>query len=293
MASSALLKRAGLMKSVVNGFQASRAYASVAVGSDLISAAPDVSLQRARSWDEGVSSKFATTPLREIFKDKKVVIFGLPGAYTGVCSAQHVPSYKNNVDKFKAKGIDSVICVAVNDPYVLNGWAEKLQAKEAIEFYGDFDGSFHKKLDLMIDLSAALLGPRSHRWSAYVVDGKIEVLNVEKAPSEFQVYVVAFAPLLKLCSSKLPITELGKPLVSPKEMSMHDGRQDNVAAIFSGEFSVLLTGKKVKFQRQRLCQVLGVRGVKGSRVVAWDAWNWWGLRQPLHLNSISRAVCFY
>ncbi|KAH6833025.1 peroxiredoxin IIF [Perilla frutescens var. hirtella] len=183
----ALLKRTAVMKSVISGIQASRAYASVAVGSDLISAALDVSLQRARSWDDGVSSKFATTPLKDIFKDKKVVIFGLPGAYTGVCTAQHVPSYKSNIDKFKAKGIDSVICVAVNDPYVINGWAEKLQAKEAIEFYGDFDGSFHKKLDLMIDLSAALLGPRSHRWSAYVDDGKVKILNVEKAPSEFKV----------------------------------------------------------------------------------------------------------
>ena len=54
------------------------------------------------------------------------------GAYTGVCSQSHVPSYKNNIDKLKAKGIDSVICVAVNDPYVLNGWAEKLQAKDAV-----------------------------------------------------------------------------------------------------------------------------------------------------------------
>ncbi|CAI9776307.1 unnamed protein product [Fraxinus pennsylvanica] len=187
MALSVLLKQTGLTKSMVNSFRASRAYASVAVGTDLISAAPDVSLQKARSWDEGVSSKFAITPLKDIFKDKKVVIFGLPGAYTGVCSAQHVPSYKNNIDKFKAKGIDSVICVAVNDPYVMNGWAEKLQAKEAIEFYGDFDGSLHKSMDLMIDLSSALLGPRSHRWSAYVVDGKIKVFNLEKAPSEFEV----------------------------------------------------------------------------------------------------------
>ncbi|RWV91426.1 hypothetical protein GW17_00046284 [Ensete ventricosum] len=98
------------------------------------------------------------------------------GAYTGVCSTQHVPSYKNNIGKFKAKGIDSVICVSVNDPYVMNGWAEKLQAKEAvnndmimyavsdkIEFYGDFDGTFHKSLELELDLSAALLGHRSQR----------------------------------------------------------------------------------------------------------------------------------
>jgi len=164
-----------------------RALASAAVGSDIVSAAPAVSLQKARSWDEGVSSKFSTTPLKDIFHGKKVVIFGLPGAFTGVCSAQHVPSYKNNIDKFKAKGIDSVICVSVNDPYVMNGWAEKLQAKEGIEFYGDFDGSFHKRMELDLDLSAALLGHRSQRWSAYVEDGKIKVLNVEKVPSEFEV----------------------------------------------------------------------------------------------------------
>ncbi|XP_060217661.1 peroxiredoxin-2F, mitochondrial isoform X1 [Lycium barbarum] len=181
---SAMLKRTTMIKSM---FQTLRSYASISVGTDLTVAAPNVSLQKARSWDEGVSSKFSTTPLKDLFKGKKVVIFGLPGAYTGVCSMQHVPSYKNNIDKFKAKGIDSVICVAVNDPYVMNGWAERLQAKEAIEFYGDFDGSFHKSLDLTIDLSAALLGPRSHRWSAYVVDGNVKVLNVEEAPSDFKV----------------------------------------------------------------------------------------------------------
>ncbi|XP_016540570.1 peroxiredoxin-2F, mitochondrial isoform X2 [Capsicum annuum] len=170
----AMLKRTRMVKSMV---QSLRSYASISVGTDLTVAAPNVSLQKARSWDEGVSSKFSTTPLKDIFK----------GAYTGVCSMQHVPSYKNNIDKFKAKGIDSVICVAVNDPFVMNGWAEKLQAKEAIEFYGDFDGSFHKSLDLTVDLSAALLGPRSHRWSAYVVDGNVKVLNVEEAPSDFKV----------------------------------------------------------------------------------------------------------
>ncbi|KAF6161252.1 hypothetical protein GIB67_009139 [Kingdonia uniflora] len=173
------------MKSMVLGGM--RAFASASVGTNLVSAAPEVSLQKARSWDEGVSSNFSTTPLKDIFKDKKVVIFGLPGAHTGVCSAQHVPSYKKNIDSFKAKGIDSVICVAVNDPYVMNGWAEKLEAKDMIEFYGDFDGSFHKSLDLNLDLSAALLGPRSQRWSAYVVDGTVKVLNVEKVPSEFKV----------------------------------------------------------------------------------------------------------
>ncbi|KAJ0035408.1 hypothetical protein Pint_24883 [Pistacia integerrima] len=199
---SVILKRSrpSVLRSIGDGIRmgvSSRAYASVAVGSDIVSAAPDVSLQKARTWDEGVSSKFSTTPLKDIFKGKKVVIFGLPfhwalfiffqGAYTGVCSHQHVPSYKNNIDKFKAKGIDSIVCVAVNDPYVLNAWAENLKAKDAIEFYGDFDGSFHKSLDLGKDLSAALLGPRSERWSAYVDDGKIKAFNVEEAPSDVKV----------------------------------------------------------------------------------------------------------
>ncbi|KAL5701766.1 hypothetical protein ACHQM5_027073 [Ranunculus cassubicifolius] len=182
---SGMLKRCSISSTL--RLITSRSFASVSIGTDLVSKAPEVSLQKARSWDEGVSSKFSTTPLKDIFKHKKVVIFGLPGAFTGVCSAQHVPSYKKNIDKFKAKGVDKVICVAVNDPYVMNGWAEKLDAKDAIEFYGDFDGSFHKSLDLTKDLSGALMGPRSERWSAYVDDGKVKVLNVEEVPSDFKV----------------------------------------------------------------------------------------------------------
>ncbi|KAB2009284.1 hypothetical protein ES319_D10G156500v1 [Gossypium barbadense] len=186
---STILRRAtsSVIKSSLLTEASRRSYASVAVGTDILSAASQVSLQKARSWDEGVTSNFSTTSVNDIFKGKKVVIFGLPGAYTGVCSQQHVPSYKKNIDKFKAKGIDSVICVAVNDPYVMNAWADKLQAKDVIEFYGDFDGSFHQSLELGKDLSAALLGPRSERWSAYMVDGKVKVLNVEGAPSDFKV----------------------------------------------------------------------------------------------------------
>ncbi|KAJ0677337.1 putative thioredoxin-dependent peroxiredoxin [Helianthus annuus] len=184
----AALKRSSTMKSMVTGIgQSWRQFASVSVGSDLVAAAPNVSLQKARTWDEGVSSQFSTTPLSDIFKGKKVVIFGLPGAFTGVCTSQHVPSYKKNIDKFKAKGVDSVICVSVNDPYTMNGWADKLEAKDAIEFYGDFDGKFHKSLELDLDLSAALLGHRSTRWSAFVEDGKVKVLNVENVPSDFKV----------------------------------------------------------------------------------------------------------
>ncbi|GKD99382.1 peroxiredoxin-2F, mitochondrial [Tanacetum coccineum] len=133
MAYAMLKQRTSAMKSIG---QTWRHFASLSVGADLVAAAPNVSLQKARSWDEGVSSKFSVTPLSDIFKGKKVVIFGLPGAFTGVCTAQHVPSYKKNIDKFKAKGVDSVICVSVNDPYTMNGWAEKLEAKEAYMEHG-------------------------------------------------------------------------------------------------------------------------------------------------------------
>lgn len=182
---AALLRKARPVVSTMMWIPA-RGFAA-SVGTDVVKAAPDVKLQKARTWDEGVSSQFATTPLSDLFGGKKVVIFGLPGAFTGVCSAQHVPSYLKNAEKFKEKGVDSIVCVSVNDPYVVNGWAEKLQAKEAIEFYGDFDGRFHKSLELDLDLSAALLGHRSQRWSALVDDGKIKSLNVEKVPSEFKV----------------------------------------------------------------------------------------------------------
>ncbi|KAJ7557942.1 hypothetical protein O6H91_04G017000 [Diphasiastrum complanatum] len=155
--------------------------------SSRIDANPSLALQEARTWDEGVASGFSTTPISQIFKGKRVVIFGLPGAYTGVCSSAHVPSYLKNVDAIKAKGVDTVICVSVNDPYTLNAWAEKLNAMNKIQFYGDFDGKFHESLGLSCDLSKALLGPRSQRWSALVEDGVIKVLNVEKAPSELEV----------------------------------------------------------------------------------------------------------
>ncbi|KAI3948096.1 hypothetical protein MKX01_014695 [Papaver californicum] len=168
---SAVLKKSMILTGIrVLGTRAF-ASSSVTVGTDLVSTISDVSLQKARTWDEGVSSKFSTTPVKDIFKDKKVVIFGLP----------------KNLNKFKAKGIDSVICVAVNDPYVMNGWADKLGAKDAIEFCGDFDGSFHNSLNSEKDLCAALLGHRSQRWSAYVEDGKVKVLNVEEVPSDFKV----------------------------------------------------------------------------------------------------------
>jgi len=159
----------------------------MSTGAKQIDLESDVSLQEARSWDEGVASKFSTTTVGELFKGKKIALFGLPGAFTGVCTSSHVPSFLKNCDKFKEKGVDSIVCVAVNDPYTMNGWAEKLGAKGKIKFFGDFDGKFHKSLGLGHDLSGALLGPRSQRYAMFVDDGNIKVLNVEEVPSDFKV----------------------------------------------------------------------------------------------------------
>ena len=80
------------------------------------------SLQRARTWDEGESDGFAPTGLDEIFSGRKVVLFALPGAFTGVCERGHVPSFAKNADEFKAKGVDEIVCVSVNDPYTMRAW---------------------------------------------------------------------------------------------------------------------------------------------------------------------------
>ena len=94
---------------------------------------------------------------------ERLKLFELSGTFTRVCSPQHVPSYLKNVEKFMEKGVDSIVCISVNDPYIMNGGIEKLEMKEAIEFYGDFDGKFHESLELDLDLFAALLGHRSQR----------------------------------------------------------------------------------------------------------------------------------
>eukprot|EP00271_Cylindrocystis_brebissonii_P009490 TRINITY_DN24396_c0_g1_i1.p1 TRINITY_DN24396_c0_g1~~TRINITY_DN24396_c0_g1_i1.p1 ORF type:complete len:196 (+),score=42.30 TRINITY_DN24396_c0_g1_i1:164-751(+) len=147
----------------------------------------DVTLQKARTWDEGLADGFATSSMADVFKGKKVVIFGVPGAFTGVCTNSHVPSYLKNADAFKAKGADKVVCVAVNDPYTMKGWSKGLDPEGKLEFYGDFDGKFHKMLGLSKDLSGALMGMRGERWSALVDDGEVKLWNVETVPSNFEV----------------------------------------------------------------------------------------------------------
>lgn len=118
--------------------------------------------------------------LGEVLKGRKVVLFALPGAYTGPCSTIHIPSFIAVMDDLRAKGVDEVICLAVNDPFVLAAWGDSTGATAAgISFLGDADGSFTKALGM--DFTAPPIGliGRSNRYALLLEDGVITVAQVD------------------------------------------------------------------------------------------------------------------
>ncbi len=126
--------------------------------------------------------------LGEKLKGRKVVIFGLPGAYTGTCSTAHVPSFIRTADKFAAKGVDEIICVSVNDPFVMKAWGEATGATAAgISFLGDADGSFTKAIGLAFDAPPVGLFGRSKRYALLAEDGVVKVLNLEASPGQCEI----------------------------------------------------------------------------------------------------------
>ncbi|NBZ88399.1 peroxiredoxin [Stagnihabitans tardus] len=125
----------------------------------------------------------ADRPLSEITKGRSVVIFGLPGAFTGTCSNAHVPSFMRTLPKFKEKGVDEVICVSVNDVFVMEAWGKQTGATAAgITFASDPDASFTQALGLSFDAGFVRGLPRSHRYALHAVDGVVKVLNLETNP---------------------------------------------------------------------------------------------------------------
>ena len=120
----------------------------------------------------------------ELTAGKKVVLFGVPGAFTPTCSNNHLPGYLQNFDALKDKGVDTIAVVAVNDIHVMTAWARFTGGEGKLVFLADGSGEFTKKCGLDVDLSAAGMGLRSTRFSMIVEDGTVTALNSGDAPGK-------------------------------------------------------------------------------------------------------------
>lgn len=121
----------------------------------------------------------------DLFGGKKVVLFAVPGAFTPTCSQAHLPGYVVNADAIKAKGVDSIVCLSVNDAFVMGAWGDSANA-ESLFMVGDGNGDFTNALGLEMDGSGFGLGTRSQRYAMVVEDGTVTTLAVE-APGQFEV----------------------------------------------------------------------------------------------------------
>lgn len=122
----------------------------------------------------------------DLFNGKTVVLFGLPGAFTPTCSAQHLPGFKNLAAQFKAKGVDDIVCFAVNDAFVMGAWGMDQEVGDTVRMIADGSGDLTKKMGLELDLIDRGLGVRCERFAMVVENGKVKSIDVE-APGEFQV----------------------------------------------------------------------------------------------------------
>ncbi|MCC7427233.1 MAG: peroxiredoxin [Alphaproteobacteria bacterium] len=122
----------------------------------------------------------------ELFKGKTTVMFAVPGAFTPTCSAKHLPSFLQHADALKAKGVDNIVCVAVNDAFVMGTWGKEQGVGEKIVMLSDGSANLTKALGLELDLTARNMGVRSQRYALVAKDGKVTHLAVE-APGQFEV----------------------------------------------------------------------------------------------------------
>ena len=136
---------------------------------------PNVKLYRMK---EGAPEKVSSA---DLFNKKKVILVGVPGAFTPTCSNDHLPGYVKYYDSFKSKGIDEIFFISVNDPFVMEKWGESV-GQNSLKFIADSNGEFMNSSELMIDLSAAGLGKRLSRFSMFVDNGLIKEIFDENGP---------------------------------------------------------------------------------------------------------------
>jgi len=131
---------------------------------------------------DGVQTK--TTD--ELFGGKKVVLFALPGAFTPTCSAKHLPGFVNNFQAIKAKGVDAIACLSVNDAFVMDAWGKDQNVEDKVMMLADGNGDFTKAVGLTMDGTGYGMGLRSQRYAMVIDNGVVKTLNVE-APGAFEV----------------------------------------------------------------------------------------------------------
>ena len=122
----------------------------------------------------------------ELFRGKKVVVFAVPGAFTPTCSAKHLPGFVQNADAIRRKGVDQIVCLAVNDAFVMSAWAKDQKVGDKVVMASDGNGELTRALGLELDASRFGLGARSQRFAMVVQDGVVKSLHVE-APGKFEV----------------------------------------------------------------------------------------------------------
>jgi peroxiredoxin len=123
----------------------------------------------------------------ELFDGRKVAIFAVPGAFTPTCHMKHLPGFVSNADALKAKGVDTIACVSVNDVFVMDAWAEHSGAKDKITFLADGSANFTKAIGMELDASGFGMGIRSKRYAMLVDDGVVKVINEEDAPGSAEI----------------------------------------------------------------------------------------------------------
>ncbi len=116
----------------------------------------------------------------DVFKGRKIALFAVPGAFTSTCSAKHLPSFVHNADALRAKGISEIICVAVNDPFVMRAWSEQNHADGKVTMLSDGNGDFTRALGMEADMAKFGMGKRSRRYAMLVDNGVVKQFNLEE-----------------------------------------------------------------------------------------------------------------
>lgn len=128
----------------------------------------------------------------ELFAGKKVVLFSVPGAFTPTCSAKHLPGFIDHADALKAKGVDTIACLAVNDTFVMDAWGKHAGCGDKVIMLADGNADYTRKLGLELDATGFGMGTRGQRFSIVINDGVVEQVNIE-GPGEFKVSSAEYA----------------------------------------------------------------------------------------------------